>query len=338
MFTLYKRQEAWWLRGTAGGVYYRQSTGTDNRAEAEVYATRFYQEIIDRAIYGVKRTATFADAVELYIKGGGETRFLMPLLDLFGAKRIAELTPIEIANGASMYQHLKPATIARQYYDPLRAVLNRAVEADLADPIKVRAPKWRKEKPQPASDDYLERFLRNANPRLRALVLFITCTGARISEAVRLEDGHIDWPNKQATIWKTKNGEARTVALANPVIRALADIPGNKDETQRVFGFSNRHSAIQAVRRHAESQGLEYIRPHRMGRHAFAARLLKAGHSLKLVQDAGGWKTIRMVAENYGHLEKQHVDDAVRGASTNLVQKKEKPSRKPAKPGTSKAS
>ncbi len=51
---------------------------------------------------------------------------------------------------------------------------------------------------------------------------------------------------------------------------------------------------------------------HRIGRHAFPARLLRDGHSLKLVQEAGGWKAARMVSDHYGHLERSQISAAIK--------------------------
>lgn len=59
---------------------------------------------------------------------------------------------------------------------------------------------------------------------------------------------------------------------------------------------------------------------HKVGRHAFAKRLLAQGYTLKEVQEAGGWLSYRMVAEIYDHLEKSAMDAAVRSSDTNLTQ------------------
>ena len=50
---------------------------------------------------------------------------------------------------------------------------------------------------------------------------------------------------------------------------------------------------------------MPYFSPHVFGRHKFATRFLEAGYSLQFVKNAGHWKTIRLVAELYGHLEKR---------------------------------
>jgi hypothetical protein len=39
-----------------------------------------------------------------------------------------------------------------------------------------------------------------------------------------------------------------------------------------------------------------------------------------LVQKLGGWKSYRMVAEVYGHLERSSLDNAMRESGANLVQ------------------
>jgi hypothetical protein len=41
---------------------------------------------------------------------------------------------------------------------------------------------------------------------------------------------------------------------------------------------------------------------------------------LKEVQEAGGWKAYRMVAEIYGHLERSSVHDAMRLSDNKLAQ------------------
>jgi hypothetical protein len=54
-----------------------------------------------------------------------------------------------------------------------------------------------------------------------------------------------------------------------------------------------------------------------LGRHAFAARFLKAGGSIKRLKEAGGWKKLAVVDERYGHLEITEVHDFMRELSKN---------------------
>ena len=54
--------------------------------------------------------------------------------------------------------------------------------------------------------------------------------------------------------------------------------------------------------------------PSKIGRHAFAARLLDQGETSKVVMEAGGWKSAPLFNETYGHLERSHVDQIVAAA------------------------
>jgi len=50
-------------------------------------------------------------------------------------------------------------------------------------------------------------------------------------------------------------------------------------------------------------------------------RLLAEGKSLKFVQQAGGWASIQIVAETYGHLEQTHLEGALRETGDGLITK-----------------
>ena len=88
-----------------------------------------------------------------------------------------------------------------------------------------------------------------------------------------------------------------------------------------VFGYAGRWSVNQAIERACQRAGVPYLSSHKVGRHAFAARLLRAGHSLKLVQEAGGWRVARMVSDHYGHLERSQISAAIKASGTNLTQR-----------------
>jgi site-specific recombinase XerD len=81
------------------------------------------------------------------------------------------------------------------------------------------------------------------------------------------------------------------------------------------FGFRSSQGFNKALRRACEAAGLPYLSGHKIGRHAFAARLLAAGHSLKVVKEAGGWASMKVLEENYGHLELSQVHEAMRAVS-----------------------
>src|SRR4026209_1671363 len=86
MLKLTQRGKTWHITGTLRGKRYRESTGTDSRPHAEALLSKRQSEILDRDVWGEKRTSLFAEAVVLYVEGGGEARFLKPLLDRWGSR------------------------------------------------------------------------------------------------------------------------------------------------------------------------------------------------------------------------------------------------------------
>ncbi len=118
----------------------------------------------------------------------------------------------------------------------------------------------------------------------------------------------------RALLRKTKNGKPRVVPLTADlvkIIQRLINADGLTDPDQTVFGYSGRWSVNQAIERVCATAGIKYYSSHKLGRHAFAARLLDEGHSLKHVQEAGDWSSIQIVADNYGHLEANSTDAAI---------------------------
>lgn len=315
MLNLTQRGRIWHIAGTLRGKRYRESTGTDSRPHAEAILAQRQNEILDREVFGEKRTALFAEAVVLYVNGGGEARFLRPLLDRWGGRRIEEITASEVAQAAQdLYPGRTAATLDRQLYTPVNAVLRKAAKAGLAELKAFDRPKVRRKPVVIPDENWLWSFLPQAKPRLQAIVLFMSFTAARVGEACRLKWSDIDFARKKALLGITKNGKPREVALAPIVIDALLAL---KRGDGAVFGFAARWSVNQALERACKRGGLPYFSSHKIGRHAFAARLLKAGHSTRLVQVAGGWSNIGIVAEHYGHLEQSDVDHAVMSVGTN---------------------
>ena len=322
MLTLTRRGKIWHIAGSIRGRRYRESTGTDSRPHAEALLAKRQTEIIERATWGPERVSTFAEAITLYLQQGGEAKFLMPLLERWGDWRIADITQAEVSAAAhEIYPGWAASSHVRYVFTPLSAVIRCAARAGLCAPKTFDKPKIRRKAVAYATDDWFQRVLPYCNRPLRALLLFLTLTGARVTEACELAWGDIDWGREQALLRMTKNGLPRLCDLAPPVIDAIRaiQVPQPKP-TDRVFGYGYRRSVNKAIERVCMQAGAPYLSSHQIGRHAFAARLLRDGHSLKLVQEAGGWKVARMVSEHSRHLERTQVSAAVKAAGTNLAQ------------------
>ena len=313
------------ITGTLRGVRCRESTHTTSRPYAEEKLAQRQREILDLTTYGQKATAVFADAVTLYLANKGETlgaydlKAINKLNDRFGVRRLSSITQADInAFCREFYRRSGPHGLDRQVYTPLIAIYRMAANSE---PPLCELPRFKRPtKPERrvvryATDDDIAKLLPHASDRLQAAILFLTFTAARGSEACRLVDRDVNWDRQTALLVRTKT-KPRVVQLAPSVYEAMLRLRGRRGP---FFGFTLCSSLNQALERACERARIERFTSHEIGRHAFAARLLGQGRTLKEVQEAGGWATYRMVAEVYGHLERSAVDAVVRGADTKLT-------------------
>lgn len=303
------------IYGTASGYRYRLSTQTDRRETADALRLKLEREAAERRAKGDAAVSTIAQCAIYYVRQGGEARFLEPLVRRWGDWRVGDLTPAEITRAAhELYPERSPAWHVRAVFTPINAMLTAAAKAGLCTWTRVPGPAVKRPPITAASDDHIAQLLPHCGVRLAALVLFLTFTGSRISEACRLEWAHVDLDGAEAMLTITKSGGSRRLPLAPPVVAALRAIIATRPKAGPVFGYADRWSARNALKRATERAGLDWLSSHKLGRHAFASRLLRDGHSLPVVTAAGGWASPSMVSQVYGHLERSHVDSAVTSA------------------------
>jgi integrase len=309
--------------GTLRGIRVHESTRTASEPHAEALRIQLEKRILDEDVYGKRATAVFSEAVVAYLEGGGSPRFVGPLNRHFGPWRMSDVTQGEVLKFArKQYPGTSGDTIDRQVFTPLIAIWRVAHEAQLCGPHEFRRPRKAERLPVAyAKDDFVAQLLPACSPRLKAAVLLITFSGARASECCNLsdDDGDVDWERRTALLRRTKNGRPRTVVLPDMVYKAMLPLKGRKGP---LFGLRTRHSLNQALARACERAGLPVMTSHKVGRHAFAARHLKRGRTLKELQEAGGWspKSLPMLAEIYGHMEQSHIDEMVRESDRELTQ------------------
>jgi site-specific recombinase XerD len=311
----------WQIVGTCPltGRSIRQSTGTDSQGHAEAQRIQLETRLLDERTFGKRSTATFAEALNLYQSKGYSLRFTGPLTRHFHDWQLSDITDLEVSKFCQLtYPEASPQTVNRQVYTPLISIWRVAEDAGLCAPHRFKRPKQpEREAVTFATEEEIAKLLEAGSDRLRAAILVLTYTGARASEVCRLYAVHIDWAAQKVTFRKTKGGKPRQVALTPMTMEALLPL---RTVTGPLLGFAQRYSLNQAIERACARAGLRHMASHEIGRHAFAARLLRQGKTLKEVQEAGGWsaKSMWMVAEIYAHLERSTTDAAVRDADKEL--------------------
>lgn len=304
-----KRSPNWIVQGTVAGISIFESTGTRDRAQAEAYRIKRERDIYETAKLGKVKPATFADAVIVYLNKGKPRRFLTRLLDHFKETELPEIGQAAVDEAARViYPNARASTLNRQLYGPMVAILRSAVRAGLPGATVPMLERRSEEKPgvTPADDAHLAALMPHLSPGLAALITLMTFTGLRTGEALRVTAS--DCRDGYAYVRRTKNGEPR-----------MAPLPEGWTYPANGWGYTTTQGVGAALRRAHKAAGLPYRDGHELGRHAFAARFLKAGGSIKRLKEAGGWKKLSVVDDRYGHLEMTEVHDFMRGLSKNLA-------------------
>lgn len=254
----------WYIRGTIRGVRIRESTGVVERKAAEAIRARREWEIVQRSVFGAESTATFVTAAVSYLDAAGEAlagrrRHLQPIIGRLGAVPLAKIDQALIESTArALYPNASPATLNRQAFTPIAAVLNHAAKRGLCAHRVIERPEQPRGRICWLTFEEAEQLLDACAPHIRPLVMFLFGTGARMSEALSLEWRELDLEAARVTFLDTKNGEDRGVPLH---ARLVAELRRLRHKQGRVFrtnaglptprkrtpaGKSKRRSAVRA--------------------------------------------------------------------------------------------
>lgn len=303
----------YYLRGTVRGISVFETTGTNDLKAAEAIRIKREHDVLDRSIFGVAATATFAEAAVSYLEEGGEPRFLGAydeetgewslLIGHFGNTVVGKIKQADVDIAAlAIYPNAQAATRKRQVYVPVSAVLRHAARKGWCPLPSFKHPRVKRSVTKWSTPERLGQLLPHCPPKLRRLVVFLTYTGARISEALRLDwEADVALDRRTAIIRRTKNGNPRTVQLPPPLLAELEAVPVEQRKG-KVFDWAARKAVYGPLKRACKRAGVEYLPPHQQGRHTFATWLRTyVGIDLIGLKEAGGWESLSMV-ERYAHV------------------------------------
>jgi integrase len=339
----------WQLYGTLRGVNVRESCGTDVKSIAEEIKTKREWEILQRSVYGHKAGGTFDDGVVAYLENGGEARFLQPLIDHFGSTPLAKIDQAAIdAAAKKIYPGLAPATLDRQLYTPVSAVIAKAAEHGLCSPIKLKRPKMPKGRVRWILHAEAFALIEACAPHLKPLVAFLFYTGARVGEALWIDWRNIDLQRGQVQFLDTKNGRDRGVPLHPDLVAILANLPHREGcvfrkqgRIIRPVGFTprNSNSGEPIVPEYALGEpyapldeddprdvsagsrikkgfsaavkraGITNFHPHDC-RHTWATWHYQENRDLNMLMHLGGWSSLQMVLR-YAHVNVAHAAPSI---------------------------
>jgi integrase len=327
---LYRRGKIWHYRGTVAGRRLRGSCKTADQAVAARQAAEIERSEWKCNFDGPQAVLTFAQAALMYRASGKPTRFLDRIEDYWKDTLVRDIKHSMIRQMAmTLYPKATNATRNRQGIIPCQAIINNAADGELCSYIRVKRFKTEKKIRPPFTLEWVDAFCRHATPHLKALVLFIFATGARISEALAVEWEHVNLRERTILIPKSKLSEQRIVHLPPRVLAAIANLP--RLNSRPVFFYRKRcdfHNKWDTV---IKAAGIKRMTPH-SGRHGFATAALKTMDA-KTAAWLGGWKNIRVFMETYAHaVEDITLNEAL--FDTPVTQSTTRDRRKPRKMGT----
>jgi integrase len=316
----------WYIRGSIRGRRVDESTGVSDRASAEDILIKRSAEILHRSIHGDSASRTFAEAALSYMNAGGERAHMAPLLKHFGKTKLGAIGQHAIEGAAlKLAPNRSPSTINRQIFTPTVAVLNHAALLGWCSKPVIARPKTPAGRVRWITFEEAARLIEAAAPHLKPLVIFLLCTGARLSEAlyldwrfVDLSGAHVIFANTSAGGVGTKNDESRGVPLHPMAVAALASAPWT-DRKGAVFRWpQGRAKALKwapyasrggkgggqvktAWAAMCERAKITDFTPHDC-RHTWATWHYKANKDIAALMRLGGWKSPEMVLR-YAHVD-----------------------------------
>jgi integrase len=243
-----------------------------------------------------------------------DRRVLKGFLASVGDRPLDDITAFHVERWKTLRSKEVSQSSVNRELNVIRGCFSRAVEWGrlLVSPMKAVKP-YRVDnvRMRVLSPDEIKKLLESCPPALALISRTTLESLPRLSEVLnlRVEDLGPDY----ATIVQTKNGRTRKVPLT-PELKA--ELVKQAHKSGYIFGQGKdgkppRQEAISvAFGRLMRAIGLEGV-THHVLRHTGASAMVAAGISLRVVQDIGGWSTLRML-ERYAHPSGAEMSRAVR--------------------------
>ncbi|HKW86036.1 MAG TPA: tyrosine-type recombinase/integrase, partial [Nitrospiraceae bacterium] len=342
---LYKRHRVWWMSVMYQGRQVRRSTGTTDRRLAEAILAKVRVQIVEGQFFDTREEQhrTFDELMARYLAEHAARKsqprhyrgHAKRLTAFFGGYTLAEITPKLIVDYKNQRYAagLKPASINRELAT-LKKAFNLAVrewEWCRENPVsRVSMEREHNQRDRWLSREEETRLLHACAPWLHGLVMFALHTGMRMGEIVALTWRGVDLHRRTVTVFRSKNGERRTIPVNDTVLAVLNEKSTVRSlKTDLVFcsqAFTPLESghlrrSFRLALRKAEIGDFHF---HDL-RHTFATRLVQAGVDLYKVQRLLGHQS-PLMTQRYAHHYPESLRDGVEildrmaGVSTKVAQ------------------
>ena len=329
-----KDSRYWWIDVVLpGGKRIRQSSGTENKEEAEALVARLKSEAFRETNFDIKPKRTWQEVVVRYLSAKSRLRsaedyrsicrkldpYLKALtLDKINGDVISHFQESELKKGSS------PATVNRALAQ-IRAILRMAQnDWQWVDKIPyIRLLRGEVERDRWLTKVEAKKLLSACPAHLIPIVQFALATGCRAGEILGLEWSRVDLARGTAWLDKTKNGTSRAVPLNTDAVKVLRGVKGQHER----YCFTYKGMPIRgeisntAWKRAVEKAGIVDFRFHDL-RHTWASWHRQQGTSTDVLKELGGWKS-RVMVDRYAKFGSEHLTAAAaRIESGHVVKRK----------------
>jgi len=298
---IYRRpgSTVWQYRGTLAGNRLRGSTGASDKETAQRITSAIEDKFWKRGLDGKEKALTWPKAAALYLQAGKSARFIPSLTRYWRDARIADMNAGSIRQSAiDIYPNAKNSTRNRQVIVPTLAIINHCAELNLCPPLRMKRFKVDTKIKQPVTLEWINAFRAHADRvDVGTLALFLFATGARITEALSVQWGDVDFKRRTVLIRQSKLGSEREAHLPADLFIALAQLPRDRKPFDIAYT-----TARDAWDRTARTAGIEQLTFHSC-RHGFATALHDKGIGVKTIAKAGGWKSAQHLFNTYLHAD-----------------------------------
>jgi integrase len=252
-----------------------------------------------RGLDGKEKALTWPKAAALYIGAGKSSRYLTSLTRYWGDAKIADINAGSIRQaGIDLYPSAKNSTRNTQVITPTLAVINHCAELQLCQPLRMKRLKIDTKVKKPVTLEWINAFKAHADRHdIAALAVFLFATGARITEALAVKWGDVDFRGRKVLIRQSKLGNERVAHIPSDLLVSLGNLPRDRDPFAVAYT-----TARDAWDRTVKAAGIEPLTFHSC-RHGFATALHHKGVGVKTIAKLGGWKSAKQLFETYLHAD-----------------------------------
>jgi integrase len=328
---LIKRGEVWHIEKQLFGQRIRESCGTGDLAQAEIFLARKIEEARQAKVYGVRPSRSFRDAATKYLNEQGHKSSIAS-----DAQRLRTLDPfigetaLDVVNMGALQAYIrarkaegKKMRTINQGLKVVRRILNLAATAWFdengltwlltAPKITLLAePDLRK--PFPLSWQEQSMLFEALPVHLRRMSLFAVNTGCRDAEICSLKwEWEVQVPELNTSVFivpgrHVKNRDDRLIVLNGIARRVVEEIRGQHPEYVFTFRGRRLRNMLNTGWCTARDEVGLKVRVHDL-KHTFGRRLRAAGVSFEDRQDLLGHRSAR-ITTHYSAAELKNLLDA----------------------------